>query len=171
MGIRGFQIRRRGRGVFLYRRLPSLPYRGFPNPQAVRRVGAPGPRTGPPIKKSAIQPVGHAERDVVRPHKMPTRGRVLCRFCRQQFMHPGHPICPPPDEPFRHWRSAILAPEKSDTVNTSHGSHASHPTNPIIKADKPSVLFPRPKGRSGKLAFAALLLTSRCSTTQIVVFL
>jgi hypothetical protein len=39
-----------------YRRLPSLPYRGFPNPQAVRQPVAHAPRTGPPIGKLAILP-------------------------------------------------------------------------------------------------------------------
>jgi hypothetical protein len=43
--------------IFSYRRLPSLLYRGFPNPQTVRQPGAPGPRTGPPTGKTAIQPV------------------------------------------------------------------------------------------------------------------
>ncbi len=58
--------------VFSYRRLPSLPYRGFPNPQTVRQPGAPDPRTSPPLGKSAIQPV---EKPAVCPHKMPMRCR------------------------------------------------------------------------------------------------
>jgi len=44
--------------LFSYRRLPSLPYRGFPNPQTVRQSDAPDSRTAPPIGKTAIQPVG-----------------------------------------------------------------------------------------------------------------
>jgi hypothetical protein len=52
--------------AFSYRRLPSLPYRGFPNPQTVRQSGASDPRTGPPIGKPAVLP-----------HKMPARWRSL----------------------------------------------------------------------------------------------
>jgi hypothetical protein len=39
-----------------YRRLPSLPCRGFPNPQTVRQPGAPAPRTSPPVGNPAVRP-------------------------------------------------------------------------------------------------------------------
>ena len=62
----------RDEAVFSYRRLPSLPYRGFPNPQTVRPPGASAPLIG----KFVIQPVG---KPAARPHKMPLR----CGYCRR----------------------------------------------------------------------------------------
>jgi hypothetical protein len=53
-----------------YRRLPSLLYRGFPNPQTVRLRGTPDVMNGLPIGKSAIQQVG---KPAIRTGQMPIR--------------------------------------------------------------------------------------------------